>query len=565
MSTEALAGLTSDLRRLLRAGSRSAPGDRSLRQRAGEVGRLSAKVPALRPVADALRRLLGAPPSHAAGPFLDLLVRMKPVSAGLAAAGASGPLEPLPDSDPWSTAVSAPALPRLVRWLRRTDYEDEWKDVRFFLMRHADLRLVHLLLGLLERRSGDGDFIAEKFIPPYGPALAPELVARLGHANRRVRAQVLLALCGSDPRRGAEVCRARLDDADVNVRADALNCLRVAAPDEARRTALAWLEGGSKAPLLRAAWDCLEQLKRGRASDLPVLLRALPKGLHYGAPQVVASVGKPAVRPLTEMLDSPDPDARIGAAAALGHLGARAASAVPRLIELIDDRDENVVHATLVAFHRIGPPARAAVPRVLEVLRRHPAEDGLGYLAAEALVTIGRDDPAAVAALVARLNGKGWDVRYNASERLAEIGAAAAAAVPRLVALYRDRRSHWQFRMHLLDVLAAIGPGAAEARPLLEKELGNREIRLRYGAALALASIGPAGKAAVPVLIEAMHDEQDPWWWSINGGEALVALGNVGPSAAAAVPHLEQAAGTEVGDWRRRAAREALAKVCGKA
>jgi HEAT repeat protein len=510
-------------------------------------------------------RLTGGDRAASATALLDLLRVIRPARAGLAAAGVPGALVSSAPSGPWSTTVPAPDLPRLVRWLRRPDYEDDWKDVRFFLMRHADLRLVNLLLGLLERRSGDGDFIAEKFAPPYGPALAPDLAARLEHADRRVRAQVLLALCGCDRQRGAEVCQARLDDPDVNVRADALQCLAVAAPDEARRAALAWLEGRSTAPLLRAAWNCLEKLKRGRASDLPVLLRALPRGLHYGAPKVVASVGRPAVRPLTDTLDSPDPDARIGAAAALGHLGDRAAPAVPRLIELLDDREENVVHAALVALHRIGPAARAAVPRVLEVMRRHPTEAGLGYLAAEALVTIGRDDAAAVVGLVARLNGKGWDARYNASARLAEIGPAAVAAVPRLVALYRGRQSHWQFRMHLLGVLAAIGPGAAEARPLLEKELGNREIRLRYGAALALASIGPAGKAAVPVLIEAMHDEQDSWWWSMHGGKALAALGNVGPAAAAAIPHLEEAARTEVGERRRRAAREALAKIRGEA
>jgi hypothetical protein len=563
MSTELLNGLKSDLRRLLGAGSRSAPGDRSLRQGAGEVGRLSAKVPALRPVADALRRLLGAAPSHAAGPFLDLLTRMNPVSAGLATAGARGALEPLPDSGPWSTAVAAPALTRLVRWLRRPDYDDDTKDVRFFLMRHADLRLAGLLLILLERRSADGEFIAENFVRPYGAALASELVSRLGCEDRRVRSQVLLALCASDPRSGAEACRARLDDPDVKVRADALRCLTVAAPDEARRTALAWLEGRSAAPLARAAWQCLKQLKRARASDLPLLLRALPRGGNDAA-EVVASVGSPAVRPLTELLDASELGTRLGALAALGCLRARAAPAVPRLIELLDDKAAGTVHAVLLALQRIGPAARAAVPRVIELMARHPTEEGLGYSAADALLAIGRDDPAAVAGLVARLDANGWDVWFNAASRLAEVGPAAAAAVPRLVELYRNRRTHWQFRMHILDVLADIGPGAAKARPLLEKELGNREIRLRYGAALALASIGPAGKAAVPVLIEAMHDERECWWWSMHCGKALTALGNVGPAAAAAIPHLEEAARTEVGERRRRAAREALVKVRGE-
>jgi HEAT repeat protein len=565
MSTELLNGLSSDLWRLAGAGSRAAPRDRTLGQRTGEVRQLAAKVPALGPLADALSRLVNAAPSHAAGPFLDLLTRMRPVRSSFASAGVPGALEPPAPSGPWSTAIPASALPRLVRWLRRPDYWDDTKDVRFFLMRHADLRLAGLLLGLLERRSADGEFIAEQFVPPYGTALAPDLVSRLGHEDRRIRAQVLLALCGSDLQRGAEVCQARLGDPDVNVRVDALRCLRVAAPDEARRTALAWLEGRSPAPLLRAAWECLKELKRARASDLPALLRALPRGRQYGAPEVVAAVGSSAVRPLTGVLDSPDRAALLAAIDALGYLGGRAGPAVPRLIELLDERDEGTVSAVLLAFQRIGPAGRAAVPRVIELLKAHPTEEGIGYSAADALVRIGRDDPAAVAALVARLNARGWDVWYNAASRLAEVGPAAAAAVPRLIALYRNRRSHWQFRMHILDVLADIGPGAAKARPLLEKVLGDREIRLRYGAALALASIGPAGKAAVPVLIEAMRDEQEGWWWSMNGGKALVALGNVGPAAVAALPHLEEAARTEAGERRRRAAREALAKIRGDA
>ncbi|HEX5272749.1 MAG TPA: hypothetical protein VFW33_19765, partial [Gemmataceae bacterium] len=563
MSSEPLPGLMTDLRRLAGAGTRNAPEDGSLRKRSAEVGRLAGQVRALVPLADALRRLAAAAPSHAAGRFLDLLVCVRSICSALATAGVSGAVDPTGPPGPWSSDVSADVMPRLVRWLRRPDYWDDTKDVRFFLMRHADLRLADLLLSLLERRSADADFIAENFVRPYGPAIAPNLVSRLGHEDRRVRTQVLLGLCHSDPQRGAEVCRARLNDPDVNVRADALRCLRVAAPDEARRTALAWSEGRSPAPILRAAWQCLKELKRGRASDLPALLRALPKGRPYGAPEVVASVGRPAVRPLTAMLDSPARGERLAAVDALGHLGDRAEPAISRLVGLLDEGDEEVISSVLLALQRIGPAARAAVPRVIGLTARFPTEGGLGYSAADALLKIGRDDPAAIAALVARLNARHRDLWYNAASRLAEVGPAAAAAVPRLVELYRQRRSHWQFRMHILDCLAGIGAVAAAARPLLEKELGNREIRLRFGAALALASIGPAGVAAVPVLIEAMRDEQASWWWSMHGEQAWRAVGAVGPAAVAALPDLKEAARTEVSERRRRAAREALAKVRG--
>jgi len=86
---------------------------------------------------------------------------------------------------------------------------------------------------------------------------------------------------------------------------------------------------------------------------------------------------------------------------------------------------------------------------------------------------------------------------------------------------------------------------------------------VRYAAALALGMIGPAGRAAVPVLIEAMHDSRESWWWSMHGEQALRALGAIGPAAGAAVPDLIEAARAEFSPRRRRAAREALARIRG--
>src|SRR5262249_46999029 len=156
-------------------------------------------------------------------------------------------------------------------------------------------------------------------------------------------------------------CRARLNNADVGVRAAALRCLTVADPDEARRTAVAWLDGRPPSAVLTAAWRCLGALRRVRAADLPVLLRALPRGRQYGAPRVVASAGRAGGRPLTEALRSPNRAARAAAAWALGHLGPKAAPAVPRLIELLADPAEGVVSGALFALGEIGDAARAAV------------------------------------------------------------------------------------------------------------------------------------------------------------------------------------------------------------
>jgi HEAT repeat protein len=564
MSVEVLRALDADVRSLLTAGTAAAAQDPALRKRAGALREVAGQAPALKPLSDRLSAVVagGADSSRA---LLDLQVLLRQVRAGLCMTDAIGPLEPLAESGPWLTTVLEPDLARPLRWLQRPSWDDPWRNTRFFLMRQSDLRLVGPILDRLSEKGADVlEFVSEKFLPQYGPAVLPELKRFLEQADVRNQARALMAICHIDGRLGAEFCRPRLDDPDAKVRTDALRCLTVAAPDEARRTALAWLEGRLPVALVAAAWKCLGDLRRVRAADLPALLRALPRARGCGAPEVVALAGRAAVRPLMELLRSPDSASRVAAASALRRLGPKAAPAVPRLIELLDDPDEQVVTYALSALSEIGEAARAAVPRVIELCNVHRTEAGIGFGAANALAKIGRDDPDAIAAVIARIDSKDRDVVFNAVSRVAEIGPAAGAAVPRLVALYKHRNSHWQFRMHLLEALAALGPAAAEARPLLEKALRDGEVRLRYGAALALGMIGPAGKAAVPVLLEAMHDSHDSWWWVMHGEQGLRALGAIGPAATAAVPALIEAARTAYSERRRRAAREALAAIRGE-
>ncbi len=563
MSAELVRALDADVRRLLAAGASVAARDAGLRRRARALRELVGRAPALGPLSDRLDRVT-AGRSDGAPALLDLLVMMGQVRAGLAGAGATGAMESVPESGPWSTPVAAADLARPVRWLRRPSWEDPWKDTRFFLMRRPDLRLVGPLLDRLTDRDAEvAKCVAKNFLPQYGPTAVPELRLLLERTDPRAQSWPLAAICHIDGRLGAELCRPRLSDPDLKVRRHALHCLAAAAPDEARRTALAWLEGRPSAPVRAAAWGCLKELGPARAADLPALLAGLAKGRDCGATEVVASVGRAAVRPLAQMLRSPDRTARIAAAVALGHLGPKAVGAVSQLIDLLADPDEVVATSGLWALAQIGGAARAAVPRLIELVAAHDSECGIGFSAADALAKVGRDDPAAVAALVARLDSKRSDVVFNAISRLAEVGPAARAAVPRLVALYRGRRAHWQLRRHILECLAGLGTAAAAARPLLEKALGDREIRVRYAAALALGMIGPAGRAAVPVLIEAMHDSRESWWWSMHGEQALRALGAIGPAAGAAVPDLIEAARAEFSPRRRRAAREALARIRG--
>src|SRR5438105_3113820 len=102
MPKQTLLDLSNDVTRLLIAGAQQAPADDGLRRRSQRLRDLGKQVPALLPIADAVDRVLAAPPRQAAAALLDLAVIVRQVRAGLAAAGTAGPLEPLPDGS-WAT------------------------------------------------------------------------------------------------------------------------------------------------------------------------------------------------------------------------------------------------------------------------------------------------------------------------------------------------------------------------------------------------------------------------------------------------------------------------------
>jgi HEAT repeat protein len=504
----------------------------------------------------AVRRMTADDRAASATALLDLLRVIRPFRTSLAAAGLAGREEPVPASGPWSTEVAASELPPRVRWLGRPSWDDKWMQTRGHLTHQADLRLVNPLLARLRDGPPDaGEFIAERMLPRYGAALLPDLRRGLCWDDRRAQFRALGAICRIDGKVGAELCAPRLEDPDFKVRHEALLCLALAAPAEARRIALAWLDGAKSRPVRWAAWQCLYRARPVKARDLPILLRALPKGDSYRASETILSAGRAAIRPLIELLRSPDPHARAQAAGVLGALGARAADAVPVLIDLTRDPNTSVLLSVTRALERIGPAARAAVPRLIEML-----SDRYCCCAAEALAVLGRDDPAAAAAILTHLETADRNLLEPVLNRVIELGPAAKAAVPRLAALLRQEKSDWHFRSRVAEALAAVGPGARSAVPALKEALSDRFESVRYPAAIALGQNGPAGKAALPVLLEAMCEEGAAWLWARNRRQGLRALAAIGR---AAVPALTRVAQADPYEQARRDAAEALALIAG--
>ncbi|MES2442461.1 MAG: HEAT repeat domain-containing protein [Pseudomonadota bacterium] len=130
-----------------------------------------------------------------------------------------------------------------------------------------------------------------------------------------------------------------------------------------------------------------------------------------------------------------------------------------------------------------------------------------------------------VAALVGQLNSDVESVRIDAGRRLTTLGAAAA---PGLIAAFRHGNE--TARQFATVILGSIG---APAVPALIAALGDADVRVRLGAAEALAFSGTPPADAVPALARATHDASPK-----VRAAAIRALAGIGPQAAAAVPDL---------------------------
>jgi HEAT repeat protein len=98
----------------------------------------------------------------------------------------------------------------------------------------------------------------------------------------------------------------------------------------------------------------------------------------------------------------------------------------------------------------------------------------------------------------------------------------------------------------------------SRGRPLSEwiADLKAAAPATRNAAAYEIASLGPAGKPAVPALIEALDDPDAAVRFPVT-----VALGEIGPDAAAAVPRLKQMMFEEINDEIAAAARRAIRHI----
>lgn len=297
-----------------------------------------------------------------------------------------------------------------------------------------------------------------------------------------------------------------------------------------------------------------------------------------GAVRANDFLGKTAKQWVDELKDGKTPQARRGAAFALGKLGFAGSPGVPYLVEALADPNAGIRDAAAYALGEIGTAlgeasaatwrdAGAGLTKLLTdaepQVRRSAAFAIGGYgpraqSAKRALVSAFKDSNPSVRQNAAFAMGKlGTEaasdgvnglsgllvdedavVRRDAAAALGEIGKPTASSAVRALAECCRRDKDENVRKAALDALVNLaGPEDKASASELTALLTYRDVEVARGAAFALGNIGGREAAgAVPVLRIALRDE-DPQVKTLAGA----ALANIGPDAAPALPELSLA------------------------
>jgi HEAT repeat protein len=155
---------------------------------------------------------------------------------------------------------------------------------------------------------------------------------------------------------------------------------------------------------------------------------------------------------------------RAGAAQALGALGAKAKGYVPALTQALADKDKGVAAASLLALAQIGERGLEPVSKLL----LESKEVSVRIQAAQALGAAGPKAKSQVSTLVQALGDSDKDVVAMSAWALAQMGKDAEVAVPRLQQLAKDMSNQEALRQMLTAAIDVI-QGRSESKKELKK------------------------------------------------------------------------------------------------
>jgi len=237
---------------------------------------------------------------------------------------------------------------------------------------------------------------------------------------------------------------------------------------------------------------------------------------------------------------------------ALAKMGEKGAVLVPDYLRWLKGNDPELQETGAAFLGTVGPKARVAMPELLK------AADGtnksLARAAALALWSIDRRTNVALRILTRGLQSTNSTWRQIALIDLRKMGPAAAEAAPQIELFLRDPDD--LIRVHAEQALAEIAPdllvssqqrmnqdSKAQIAKLIEM-MREGEYPKRYRAVEAIGVFGPAAKAAVPALVEALEGFVPATGFlastSKRNSQMVVAeaLAEIGPEARSAVPGL---------------------------
>ena len=164
--------------------------------------------------------------------------------------------------------------------------------------------------------------------------------------------------------------------------------------------------------------------------------------------------------------------ARLNSAAVLGRMGEKANRAAPVLTQAVKEEDMSMRMIAAQALGMIGPDARPGIPALVNILKD--------------------DDPS---------------LRQTATQALMQMGDPSGQARQPLTALLNDKNN--VTRISAAIALWLLEGQAQPTLDLLKKNSNPADWRTRFFTAHSLGEFGSAAKAAVPALVDLLHDEHE--------------------------------------------------------
>jgi HEAT repeat protein len=271
-------------------------------------------------------------------------------------------------------------------------------------------------------------------------------------------------------------------------------------------------------------------------SSLIELLKDKDSSIRSKSAEALGEIrDKRAVEPLIAIIKDEDSWVRMAVAEALGKIGDK--KAVDPLISALRDEDSWVKIRAIEALMAIRDPK--AVDPIISTLKDR--NSSVRTKSAEALGVF--KDPKAVPDLIKCLNDKEADVRMRSAEALGKIGDKRA--VDPLIGALKDE--DWTVRLRSAEALGKIGDKRA-VDPLISA-LKDKEWTVRSSAADALGKLKDS--RAVEPLISVLKDKESSVRMS-----AIEALGSIRDKKA--IEPLKKIANSDPSEMVRKRAKEIL-------